>query len=192
MAKLPHMADSDMDAIVSFLRSDHPLVAADATPDVPAQPSFLTKLLCKVAWKPFPLPTEEIPRPDPADELVTGKYLAHNLDCFSCHSADFKTNNYLEPEKSPGYFAGGNMPLDLEGRVMYTSNLTPDKTTGIGNWTKDQFVRAVKYGEKEGEPALVYPMTPYVQLTDQEAGAIYTYLQSIPAIENEVERSVYD
>lgn len=192
MAKLPHMADSDLDAIISFLRSDHPLVLANPTPDVPSEPSFLTKLLCKVAWKPFPMPEHEIPLPDSTDELATGKYLAHNLDCFSCHSADFKTNNYLEPEKSPGYFAGGNMPLDLQGRVMYTPNLTPDKETGIGNWTKHQFVRAVRYGEKEGETALVYPMTPYVQLTDSEAGAIYTYLQSIPVIENEVKRSVYD
>lgn len=192
MAKLPGLADADMDAIVSFLRSDHQLVAADATPDVPAKPSFFTKLLCKIAWKPLPLPTAEIPLPDPANELATGKYLAHNLDCFSCHSADFKTNNYLDPESSPGYFAGGNMPLDRQGRVMYTPNLTPEKATGIGNWTKDQFIRAVKYGEKEGETALVYPMTPYTQLTDAEAGAIFAYLQTIPAIENKVERSVYD
>lgn len=192
MAKLPHLADVDMDAIISFLRSDHKLVAADATPDVPTKPAFLTKLLCKIAWKPFPMPTEVIHVPPITDELATGKYLAHNLDCFSCHSADFKTNNYLEPEKSPGYFAGGNMPLDLQGRVMYTSNLTPDKATGIGNWSKDQFIRTVKYGEKEGETALVYPMMPYTQLTDAEVGAIFSYLQTIPAIENLVERSVYD
>ncbi len=192
MAKLPQMADTDLDAVISFLRSDHPLVAADPTPDVPSQPSLLTKLLCQVAWKPFPLPTKEILRPTGEDPVALGKYLAINLDCFSCHSADFKTNNYLEPESSPGYFAGGNQPLDHQGRVMNTPNLTPDKATGIGNWTEAQFIRAVKYGEKEGETALVFPMIPYVQLTDEEVGAIFRYLQTIPAIEQQVERSVYD
>ena len=50
MAKLPNMADEDIDAIISFLRSDDPMMKADATPDQPCEPSFLTKLLCRVAF----------------------------------------------------------------------------------------------------------------------------------------------
>ncbi len=191
MAKLPVMADEDVNAIIAFLRSDDPMVAANSTPDTPSEPSFLTKMLTRLAWKPFPMPTEAIPMPDSTDIIATGKYLAHNLDCFSCHSADFKTNNFLQPELSEGYFAGGNQTLDYEGRVKPTSNLTPDKETGIGNWTKVQFIQAVKYGQKEGEPALTYPMTPYTQLTDDEAGAIFEYLKTIPAVKNKVERAVY-
>jgi len=191
MAKLPHMADEDINAIIAFLRSDHPMVAADPTPDTPTEPSLLTKILCRVAFKPLPMPTAAIPLPNENQTLELGKYLAHNLDCFSCHSADFKTNDFLNPELSVGYFAGGNKPLDMQGRVMLTSNLTPDKETGIGNWTKEDFIRAVKYGQKKGEKALTYPMLPYPQLTDAEAGAIYEYLQSIPPIKNKVERSIY-
>ena len=93
MAKLPTMADEDIEAIIAFLRSDDPLVAADATEDFPTEPSLLTKFLCMVAFKPLPMPKQEIILPDTTDKIALGKYLAHNLECFSCHSADFKTNN---------------------------------------------------------------------------------------------------
>lgn len=192
MAKMPLMADDDVNAIISFLRSDDPMVKADNQPDIPSEPTFLTKLLCRIAWKPFPMPEGPIPMPDTTNSVVLGKYLATNLECFSCHSADFKTNDYLNPEKSKGYFGGGNKPLDQQGRVMNTPNLTPDQLTGIGNWTKEQFISAVRFGRKEGENALVYPMMPYTQLSDFEVGAIFDYLQTIPAIENKVNRSVYD
>lgn len=192
MAKMPNMADQDINAIISFLKSNDPMVTPDDTPDIPPKPSFLTKLLCRVAFKPFPLPTEKIELPDTHDKVKFGKYLAHNLDCFSCHSADFKTNNYLEPTLSEGYFAGGNKPLDEEGRIMLTPNLTPDIETGIGNWTKEDFLNALKYGLVKGDRALRYPMNPYTQLSDNEAEAIFEYLKTIPAIKNKVERSNYE
>jgi hypothetical protein len=77
----------------------------------------------------------------------------------------------------------------MEGKVMLTQNLTPDPETGIGNWTEAQFINAVKAGIKEGDPALRYPMMPYPQLTDREAGAIFAYLKTIPPIKNDVDRS---
>lgn len=192
MAKLPNMADEDINAIISFLRSDDPMVMPDPTPSVPSAPSFLTKFLCRVAFKPFPMPDGEIPMPDATNSIELGKYLAHNLECFSCHSNDFKTNDFLNPENSQGYYAGGNKPLDEQGRVMLTANLTPDEETGIGTWSKKQFIEAVKYGVVDGEKALQYPMMPYALLSDEEAGAIFDYLQTIPAISNKVERSIYD
>ena len=96
------------------------------------------------------------------------------------------------PEKSPGYFGGGNKPLNFEGKIVLTANLTPDPETGIGNMTEEQFIRAVKYGLKEGEASLQYPMLPYPALTDEEAAAIFAYLQTIPPIKNKVERVIYD
>lgn len=192
MAKLPHMADDDINAIIAFLRSNDPLVAADSTPDYDSQPSFLTKVLSRVAWKPFPLGEKKIELPDTNNLIELGEYLAHNLDCFSCHSADFKTNDFLNPEKSTGYFGGGNKPLNFEGKIVLTANLTPDPETGIGNMTEEQFIRAVKYGLKNGEPSLQYPMLPYPALSDKEASAIFTYLQTIPPIKNKVERVVYE
>ncbi|MFY0687175.1 MAG: c-type cytochrome [Cyclobacteriaceae bacterium] len=192
MAKLPTMADNDIASIIAFLRSDDPLVAPDPTPDQPVEPSFLVKLLSAVAFKPLPYPEQPIPMPDTTNMVELGKYYAHNLDCFSCHSADFKTNNFLEPVKSVGYFGGGLSLLNKKGQSIVAQNLTPDKKSGIGNWTEEQFVKAVKYGMKDGEEALRYPMLPYVHLTDQEIGSIYHYLMTIPAIENQIERSTLE
>lgn len=190
MAKLPHMPDQDMNALLVYLTSDALEVKADEFPDQPCEPSFLSKVLCNTVMKPFPMPNDVIAHPDVDDPIAHGRYLAVNMDCFPCHSPDFKTVDYLDPENTPGYFSGGNTPLDLEGKVRITMNLTPDMETGIGSWTKEEFVKAVKYGQKEGEPALRYPMQPYVHLTDSEVEAIYSYLMSIPAIDNITEREL--
>lgn len=189
MAKLPFLADEDMASIISFLRSDNPLVAPSSIPDKPCEPSFLTIALSNTVFKPLPFPESSIPMPNTSNTVEWGKYLALNMECFSCHSADFKSNDFQTPEKSVGYFGGGNQPLDLAGEVMFTPNLTPDNETGIGNWTKDQFIVAVKSGKVEGQVSLRYPMNPYSRLSDDEVGAIYDYLRTIPPIKNKVDRS---
>lgn len=189
MAKLPHMADEDINSIIAFLRSDDPMVASAAVPDQPCEPSFLAKFLSTVAFKPLPMPENKIEMPDTNNPVAFGKYLVFNLECFSCHSADFKTNDYLNPEKSVGFLGGGNKPLDMKGREMPTRNLTPDEETGIGSWTEERFVKAVKFGIMENAPALRYPMMPYAQLTDEEAKAMYAYLRTVPPIKNNVQRA---
>jgi mono/diheme cytochrome c family protein len=189
MAKLPNMADADIDAIVSYFYSDEPAVSADPTPDKPCEPSFLTKMLSNTAFQPFEMPDAMIPMPDPNNPAELGRYLVHNLDCFTCHSSDFKKINFEEPTQTPGYMGGGNTPLNMQGEVMLTSNITPHKETGIGSWSEEQFVKVLKTGQKAGEPSLRYPMLPYTLLTDEEAQAIYRYLMTIPPIDNKVERS---
>ena len=189
MPKLPHLADNDLEAIIAFLRSDDPLVAPDRTADMRSQPSFLVKFLSTIAWKPLPLPAERISMPDSTNQLELGRYMAVNLDCFSCHSADFKSNDIMNPEASLGYFGGGNRTLSLKGEIMLTSNLTPDPQSGIGNWDEARFIKALRFGQMEGEPALRYPMRPYPELSDEESAAIFAYLKSIPVITNPVPRS---
>lgn len=190
MAKLPHMSNEDVDAIIAFLKSDDPLVAPQAVADQPCEPSFLTKFLCLVAFKPLPMPEKAIPPVDTTDKVALGKYYVHSLDCFGCHSASFEKMNVLEPEKSLGYMGGGNASLkDLDGNVIISSNLTPDKKTGIGNWTEQKFIQAVRHGILEGEPALRYPMIPFPELTEYEASAIFAYLRTVPPIENKIERN---
>lgn len=187
MAKLTVMADEDVNAIIAFLKSDDPLVAAVNVPDQETKPGFLTKMLSNIAWKPMPLPTEPISMPDTTNIVELGKYLALNLECFSCHSESFKTNDYLVPENSKGLFGGGNKMLNMEGDVIYTSNLTPHES-GIGNWSEETFVKALRFGVVNDEYSLRFPMIPHAQLTDKEAGAIYAYLRSLPAIDNTVDR----
>ena len=79
--------------------------------------------------------------------------------------------------------------LDVKGQMIVSLNITPDKEYGIGNWTEEKFIKAVKFGLKDGEPALRYPMVPFAQLTDYEAAAIYAYLFTVPPIHSKVPRS---
>jgi hypothetical protein len=194
MPKLANISDEDLYSIISFLRSDNPMVQADPTSPPPSKPSFLTKFLCMVAFKPFPLPKHPVSAPDTNNLVAYGRYIAiHQLECYTCHSEDFAKNDYLDPEKSPGFFGGGNTLNDKEGHKLLSLNLTMDEKTGIGSWTEDEFVTAIKTGIlPNGQPALRYPMEPYANLTDKEAKAIYAYLKTVPKINNKVERKMFD
>ena len=194
MAKLPHLSDEDLFSIISFLHSDHPWLAPDNTTHPDTKPSFLTKFLCNVGIsKPFAYPKSSIPQPDTNNAVQWGQYLVYNLECFSCHSADFKKNNYLDPEKSKGYCGGGNVFKMQNGSEITSLNITFDEQTGIGRWDTASFVKAVKAGIlPNNQPALRPPMQPYAALSDNEVKAIYAYLKMIPKINNKVDRKVSD
>jgi mono/diheme cytochrome c family protein len=190
MVKLPNASDEDLRDIVAFLRSDDPLVEPRDADDHDSRPSFLTKLLARVAFKPFPYPAKGIVAPSPDDKVAYGRYLVNSrLLCYSCHSRDFATNDDLHPERSPGYLGGGNTMPDIGGKLVYTANLTPDHETGIGGWTGEQFRRALKEGIRPDNRPLRYPMVPYRPLTDDEVDAIFAYLRSVPPARNEVKPS---
>ncbi len=189
MVKLPHMSDEDLASIIAFLRSDDPLVApADVDPPGRSRPSFLTKLLCHVAWKKLPLPSQPIIAPPITDRVAHGRYLVLALDCHGCHAANFKDVNIADPERTPGYLGGGNPLVDLRGRVIRSANLTPDDETGIGRWSEADFARALREGFRPDRTPLRYPMSPMPELSDSEVSAIFAYLRSVPAIRNSVER----
>lgn len=188
MPKFPLVADEDLKDIIAWLRSDgYALQAAEnEAPD--SEPSFVTKLLCRVAFKPLPMPEQEIKRPDTNDLVALGKYIVDGqIACFACHSKDFKTMNVLEPTKSEGYCGGGNPLLNLNGEIIPSSNITMDKETGIGNYTEEQFINAVKYNKKTDGTLLRYPMVPHSALTDHEVRAIFAYLKTVPVISNKVQ-----
>ncbi len=108
-----------------------------------------------------------------ADLIKRGEYLAHAADCIACHTA-------------PGAqaYAGGvafNVPMI---GTIYSTNITPDKETGIGNYTDQQFLDALHRGIRR-DGALLYPAmsyTSYAYMTDADALAIKAYLFSLPAV----------
>jgi mono/diheme cytochrome c family protein len=190
MPKFPHLSDRDLHSIIAYLRSDAPELEPSEKVQPASQPSFLAKFLCRVAFKPLPYPDKPIEAPPLADKVAYGKYLATGkVECYSCHSESFETMNIMEPEKSKGYFGGGNGMPNLEGQIINTANLTPDQETGIGNWTEEQFIQAVRFGKRPDGKGLRYPMTPFTALTDEEASAIWAYLQTLPPLHHEVQRN---
>lgn len=73
--------------------------------------------------------------------------------------------------------------------TSFTANLTPDADTGLGRWTEQEFVQALRTGRHQGRGRQILPPMPYPmisQLSDADLGAVFAYLQSIPAIANKV------
>jgi mono/diheme cytochrome c family protein len=105
-------------------------------------------------------------------QLRRGQYLVAAGDCISCH---------LREGGQP--FAGG-LGLNTPFGVIYTSNITPDRNTGIGAWTAEQFYHAMHDGKgAHGEnlyPAFPYPWFRRVSREDDDA--IFAYLMSVPAV----------
>ncbi|HKR05143.1 MAG TPA: cytochrome c, partial [Bacteroidia bacterium] len=191
MPKLVHISDEDMRSIVAYLRSDKPEVQASKSELPESKPSFLTKFLCFVAFKPFEYPKAPIPNPDTTNQLEWGKYLTlYQLECYACHSKSFEKLDMLNPEKSEGFLGGGNPITAPDGSKISSLNLTPDEETGIGKWTEDMFINAVRNGVSPTGPALRQPMMPFVYLTDSELKAMYAFLKTVPKISNRVDRGI--
>jgi len=191
MAKLQKMSDEDLQSVIAFLRSDNQWVQADPSQNIDSKYSFLSKFLTNMKIiKPMPF-YKSVPQPDTTNAVKWGQYVSlYRVECYTCHSRDFQTDDFINPEKSEGFFGGGNKFEMPGGSKIYSMNLTMDEETGIGRWTEDQFVKAVKTGiVPNGQPALRPPMKPYVYLSDGEAKAIYAYLKTLPKIKNQVERN---
>lgn len=188
MPKFPNMADEDINSIIAWLRSDRPQVQPVKDEAPQTEYNFLVKMLSNTVMKPYPLPKQAITIPDSTDKVAFGRYIANGMvGCYACHSADFKTVNDVEPEKSAGFYGGGNPMLNLEGEIVPTANITFDEETGIGKkYTEAQFIKAVKQGVRPDGTVLRYPMMPHVTLTDYEVGAIYQYLKTVPKLKNNV------
>lgn len=191
MPTLSRVSDADLIAIIAYLRSDAPRVQASSHAVPLNDPSLLGRALAHFVFRPSELPHQAISEPDTTDAIAWGRYLANDLyDCFSCHSANFMTNDLEVPERSQGFYGGGNELVGLEGRKIYSSNLTAHPT-GIGHYSEADFVEALRFGRRPGErPPLQYPMSPRPALNEAECRAIYAYLRSLPPIDNRVPQPI--
>ncbi len=189
MPKFPHMSDKDVKCVLAFLHSDMPIVQPSEIATVPCKPSFLTKFLSHVAFKKIPYPSATIVAPDTNNMVTFGKYLVTGrYDCYACHSADFKTVNMADPEKSPGYLGGGNALITENGNKIFSANITSDEETGIGTWTEEDFANVMRNMKNKDGHAVRPPMIPMNGLSDLEVNAMYAYLRSVPKIKDNVNR----
>ncbi len=105
-------------------------------------------------------------------QVERGRYLAHLGDCDGCHTVE---------RGKP--FAGG-LAIDTGFGAIYTPNITPDRETGIGAWSKDDFYRALHSGHDD-ENKHLYPAFPYpwfTKVTREDADAMRDYFDSVAPV----------
>jgi mono/diheme cytochrome c family protein len=132
--------------------------------------AVLTSLILCSAFAALPARATE-----PSDEVIEhGKALVVAGDCTSCHTAD--------PAKP---FAGGKR-IDTPFGAVYSPNLTPDRDTGIGGWSNQDFYRALRYGVAPNG-SRYYPAFPYpyfTKMTRDDILAVRAYLATLAPVSN--------
>lgn len=146
-----------------------------------------------------------------AEEITRGEYLVTTSGCHDCHTPLKEGPNGPELDMArmlSGHPAGVDLPpppamagpwaiaINATGTawsgpwgISFTANLTPDEATGLGAWTRADFIATIRNGRHLGAgrellPPMPFPM--YKHMTDDDLGAIHAYLQSIPAVSNRV------
>ncbi len=181
----PNMAEDDVNDIIVYLRSKDAAIAAAETSVGHTHYSTIGRLAMNLSGKPKPF-LESIKRPSKDDSIANGRYLVDNLGCFHCHSKSLTSLNYLQPDQSKGYMQGGMKFKSPGNGKIHASNLTPDKATGIGNYSLTDFSTAVKKGKTPDNRSLRPPMDKFTHLTDKQVHDIYAYLKSLPGVEHKV------
>lgn len=146
-----------------------------------------------------------------ARRIERGKYLVTIMSCNDCHTPFKMGPQGPEPDMSrmlSGHPEQMKMPAPPKAvgpwdssnaasntafagpwGITYTSNLTPDQNTGIGTWTEDMFVKALRTGKHMATSREIQPPMPWQWIgkaTDEDLKAIFAYLRSIPPIVNHV------
>jgi mono/diheme cytochrome c family protein len=176
--------EEDIKAIIAYIRTlpsieSHP---AESKADFPM--NFILNTI--------PQKAHLSKRPLPSDVIAYGKYMTTASSCVECHTN--QVNGKIVGEK----FAGGREFAIGNGNVVRSMNITPDPS-GIGNWTKEQFINRFKmYTDSayvlptvdlvKGDLQSMMPWSMFGGMTKEDLGAIYEYLRTIPPVNSKVVR----
>lgn len=146
-----------------------------------------------------------------------GEYLVTVGGCNDCHTPKIQGPGGLPIPDTTRVLSGHPndapyptwSPMDLQERhaialtntmlsswagpwgVSFAMNLTPDKETGLGEWTEEAFIQALRTGKHQGQPdgRNILPPMPwqgFAQMTDSDLKAVWAYLRSLPPVHNQV------
>src|SRR5262245_20121914 len=146
-----------------------------------------------------------------ADRVKRGEYIVNTSGCHDCHTPWKMGANGPEPDMTrmlsghPETFpplkpaavnepyvwaaTGTNTAFSGPWGISYTMNLTPDRNTGLGIWTEEMFIKAIRTGRHMGVSRPINPPMPwavYRNWTDDDIKSVYAYLRTIPPIVNHI------
>lgn len=178
------LTKEDLYSIIAYIRSLKPIKNEVPEGALNFPLNLIVKTIPPQSYKPSPEPDKNNPK-------EYGKYLTTISGCFDCHT-EMEKGEY----KMDKAFAGG-FQFNFSGGVVRSANITPDKTTGIGSWTKDQFILRFKMMNPDSNqiPSVgmndfntAMPWTMYAGMTRDDLGAIYEYLKTLKPVHNSVVR----
>jgi mono/diheme cytochrome c family protein len=171
-----NMSDEDLASVVVYLRS----LKAVHNPLPPTAIISPVKYLIQGVPQPITVPVQA----DLSTHLSRGKYLAGIASCEECHTV----NQRGQPLK--GMFLAGGAVFKGSWGTLASANITPDPSTGIGNYTEASFVKTMHTGYV-GTRQLntLMPWQKYAGMTDEDLKAIYAYLKTAPAVVHHVDNS---
>ena len=168
-----YFSTGDVYAIIAYLRT---------IPSIASQPpASKADFPVNIIMHTFPQPAEPMVIPPKTDTVGYGRYLVSIAVCKDCHTPFLKN----KPDEKMA-FAGGREFKMPTGTIL-ASNITPDKETGIGNWTKQRFVARFKAFELSGftpppvegtDMVTVMPWTMYAGMDTSDLEAIFAYLRT--------------
>jgi len=167
------LMEEDLHAIVAYLRGLPPIANSVPRPD--------DGLLIGLVGRILPRPYEPPPTLQPGVTAEYGRYLAEIAECSFCHGSDY---------------SGGRMfRIPGTDQEWPSENLTPDPSNRIGAWERENFVGVFKsFAPPEGreipgdEINTVMPWSRFSGMTDEDLGAIYEYLRTIPPVAQDLEQ----
>ena len=179
------MTDEDIDALFAYLQT---VRAVDEAPEYKTKLPFPFNFrILMVGWNAINIPSTE-KRDGLTKVQQRGEYLVNNLEhCGTCHTPRNSTMGFDKQK----YLSGA--PLGN----WHAPNITPDKSSGIGSWSEQDIVTYLRTGELDQRAYAGGPMGEAVAhstryLTDDDLGAIASYLKAVPAVQTEDKISAVD
>ena len=146
-----------------------------------------------------------------SQRVARGQYLVSTAGCHDCHTPFKMGDRGPEPDMSRALsghpaemklppapapqgpwivsIAATNTAYAGPWGVSFTANLTPDVETGLGTWTEENFIQTIRTARHLGRGRPILPPMPapvYAHFTDEDLGAIFAYLKSLPPRKNQV------
>jgi mono/diheme cytochrome c family protein len=172
---------NDIKAVIAYIRT-LPSVKKDIPP---SKADFPMNFIMNT------IPQEATPQTMPAktDVVAYGKYIATAASCIDCHTKQDKG-------KFVGELFAGNFEFHMpDGTTIRSANITPDKETGIGNWTKEMFLAKFKMHAdtnyhpatlKPGQTNTIMPWDNYAGMDSSDLTALFAYLQTVKSVKQQV------
>jgi mono/diheme cytochrome c family protein len=177
------MTEEDLYSLITYIKTLNPVEGSYPEKELNFPLNHIVKTMPIKSYNPSKV--------EKSNTIEYGKYLVSLASCGDCHTPMKEGEPVIGME-----FSGGN-EMKLPFGTLRASNITPERETGIGAWTKEIFIAKFKsydpaiHGERElnpGEFNSIMPWSMYAGMTEEDLGAIYDYLRTLKPIRNQVVR----